>query len=292
MGNHIKRKKISYIPPEGFVIVNIVTCYVELKKTCNLKQSVDRLAKLVFSHHNGAPYDIMCVQGIKDKVSYDSFTNKIGGMDDSLCIFPFSKNNNVIISRHPVISTITSEHSTNTNDPSIIGININLNNNIISVFNTELNPYEYIKKESNIRKKEFAKVFNVIDENRKEIAKDEYSNYIKPQINILAGMFYIPTVVYDDINPPFKFLLRNYKVLDIYGFLKSRYMADYRNHKSYIFFPMSQNDLKKVNNKKDLSKNLLDNYGIHFIHSSYIDWMDILDKKHTPLMVKLMIRVK
>ena len=106
-----------------------------------------------------------------------------------------TKAQNIIISKYPIVTNIYAEldRRTQLDDiigaRTVIGANISIYGNIISVYNTALN--KDIKTSNiinvQIREKEVESLFDIIDENKAGMDAEIFNSYVKTNIHFLLG---------------------------------------------------------------------------------------------------------
>ena len=185
-----------------------------------------------------------------------------------------TKIQNIIISKHKIISRIyaelnKSQNMSNNNfrynghriekhkffdheqtkmnffsrTKSMIGANISISKNIISIYNITLT--KDIKSSNiineDIREKELDYLFKSIDDNKKSLTNDIYNSYIKTNIHILTGEFNINEMHGTNINEEFKQMIDKYRCIDIYRYLKhdKGYTNASNERMNYIFYTLT-----------------------------------------------------
>ncbi len=194
-----------------------------------------------------------------------------------------NKSYNIIISKdYPIVEHIHKEidESFKYRDilgkKTIIGANISVNGNIISVYNTALN--KNIKTaniiNSKIRDIESKSLFEAIQENKYNLQHDEsYNTFVKTNIHLLLGSLNINE--YDGAEEFAKFI-QNYHCIDIFRYINDNDMG-YTNTSSerldYIFYlltddiyddPNLYKKFTKINTSQKLFEFILNKYGVYF----------------------------
>lgn len=197
---------------------------------------------------------------------------------------------NIIISKYPIVSTIFvdlgDKHDIDDliGTKTMIGANISIYGNIISIYNVELS---HDIKSANIinddvREKELAAVFDAINENQESLKLSFFYNYLKTDIHFLIGSLYITETLSSNLanhfNSEFARFVREYKCVDIFRHIHDENIPLYTNSSSkrhdYIMFLMTndiyQNNsylkqLKKLKSSEDLFKLIFKRYKVYFL---------------------------
>jgi hypothetical protein len=193
---------------------------------------------------------------------------------------------NLIISKYPIVSSISTELDDQTDMDDILGIqtfigaNILIGNSIISIYNTNLSKdikaAQIINKD--VRKTELNILLNTIDINKKSLNTDiKFKDYKKSGIHLVNGTFHIPEICDNQICDEYKELLSNNHFIDIFRILYEHgygFTTTCKQRINYIFLHMTEDFYKidseyfnVINKKKDvkvLKSNLFKRYKIHF----------------------------
>ena len=190
---------------------------------------------------------------------------------------------NIIISKdYPIVEHIHKEidESFKYRDilgkKTIIGANISVNGNIISVYNTALNKNIKIANiiNSKIRDIESKSLFEAIQENKYNLQHDEsYNTFVKTDIHLLLGSLNINE---SDGAEEFAKFIQNYHCIDIFRYINDNDMG-YTNTSSerldYIFYlltddiyddPNLYKKFTKINTSQKLFEFILNKYGVYF----------------------------
>ena len=143
---------------------------------------------------------------------------------------------NIIISKYPIISSIYGTLSNNliddvTNTKTVIGANVSINGNVISIYCTELSENLEAANIDNrvIREKELEELNNIIQDNIKKISSTgDFINLNKTDIHFIAGTFHIN----DEnnlLNEEYINTLQNFKFVDIFRCLNNYDNKGYTN---------------------------------------------------------------
>lgn len=222
-----------------------------------------------------------------------------------------NKYKNIIISKYPIITTLYAELDDKTNFDNIVGIqtivgvNIVINKQIISIYNTEL--CKDIKRANisndQMRRLELKGLFHVIKQNKKLIESGELDEYIINDIHLIVGTLNIPEMEEGEINPELIDLVQHYHCLDVYRYKHNKNMG-YTNQMNervdYILLSLT-NDLyeegseirdqfNKVKTIKDLFDFINKRYKIYFIDHIVRSSYDHIFKTSYPLEAVFMIK--
>lgn len=203
---------------------------------------------------------------------------------------------NIIISRYPIINTIYSDldYETDVDDvlgvKTVLGANISVNGNILSVYNTELSKDIRSSKIINdkVRSVEIDALFKVVNQNYLDLKGKNFKTYHKTDIHFLAGTFYIQEQVNNELNNELSEFLQAKNCVDIFRFItdtEDGYTTPHSQRFDYILFCLTKdifeegslyyNSIQKVRNYNDIMKIAFKRYMIHFIDSYVRD-----DLKH------------
>lgn len=304
MGNDFKKKKYihKYCEikdfskvrlPNGDKMIKITTYHANLKRTDNLIKHIKDITKLVFGMYKSKESDIICIQGIHDVGSAKSLISSLDNYADKIYVAPnvdtrtdcrnSSRSNNlmkakvrnIIISKHPILSaiygTLSDENHNKFNNmmgiQSIVGVNIDIDVAVISVFCSELSKDISCVNIMNVdtRRSELVTISDIIKKNTASLYKDHIIH--KPHCNFISLLSHIPESVDDAPNVEFMEMIQNHRFIDIHRHLIKRNDSDDR--RNYIFFVMDENvssiDMNKVKTSKDLIKMIMLKYGIYFL---------------------------
>lgn len=197
---------------------------------------------------------------------------------------------NIIISRYPIVSTMLIELDDNHDVDDVLGIktlvgcNISIYGNLISIFNTELSKDIKIAGiiNDNIRQLELNTIFDAIENNRKALASNTFREYTKTDINFLVGSLNICEFIGKGMNTEFIDLIKQYHCVDIYRHQSNEkgYTTQSKKRLDYIMFLMTSDiykeespfnkKLQNINDSDDLIKFLTKRYKLYFININII----------------------
>ncbi len=195
---------------------------------------------------------------------------------------------NIIISKYPIDSIIYSELDDDTDMDDILGIqtligaNIVIENNLISVYNFEL--CKDIKSakiiNNSVRVTEIDKAFQIINKNQEDISK---TKFVKTDIHLICANLNIVETENSNINPEFMGLIEKNQCVDIfrYKFIEEPgYTTCYNERFNYILLRLTSDlydkssefydKFQKVESIKELLNVLFKRYNIHFIDYNVI----------------------
>jgi len=189
---------------------------------------------------------------------------------------------NVIISKYPIISSISTELDDQTDMDDILGVqtfigaNILIGNSIISIYSTNLS--KDIKAaqiiNNDVRKTELEILLNTLDINKKSLVTEKFASYTKSDIHIVTGTFNICEIDHNDNNnicEEYKELLFNNHFIDIFRILNETdhgFTTNSKERINYIFLHMTKDLYEKDSeylHVNELKKKLYKIYRVHFI---------------------------
>lgn len=313
--------------PTNYKLIKLASYDINLKNTINLDLKIKEIINYTISKNKNLEIDILCIQGIHDNNSVfeiireikkylsenkihryispptednpNSFsTKKIFDITYSGTDYGNKKKifHNIIISRYPIINHIIDSLNNleNLDSDNIICANINIFNNIISVYNINLSgdiKHANIKN-SATRDLELNKIFNIIEKNKNKLElqiqyqtnnKLNIKKYNKSDINFLVGSLNISEVNQTDPNPEFINLIQTRHAVDIYRYLPANntnpgYTTAYKERLNYILLLFTEDlfqeaspfykKIKNIKNPKELFKIIFNRYSIYFFDST------------------------
>ena len=300
--------------PKGYELIKLATFNINIRNTVNISNKIKEILIFIKSSFKNKDIDIFCLQGILDYNSayklikevkkygrqtnnkfyfgpefenIDSKSEKFISMKDKISTGLLKKKievQNIIISKYPIVTTLYSELDDKLyiddilGTKTIIGANISIYGNIISVYNTTLS--KDIKSanlvNSDVRNKELKVVFKIIEENKKKLKTDEFKHYFLTDIHMLAGTLFIKETYGLDLNQEFIDFMQKYKCVDIFRIMCEDNIGHTNTSKErvdYILFLLTDMMYNKSNHKKlksiegcnDLFKLIFKIYKIYFI---------------------------
>lgn len=184
---------------------------------------------------------------------------------------------NIIISRYPIVSTIFGDLDLNKNileKKTIIGANISIFGNLISVYTTSLikNMKNMGITNDNKRAKQIKNMNIVINHNIQQLRKRKYMTYNKTDIHLITGNLNISEINNGIITKEYSDFISKTKFVDIFRYLNSG--EDIQNRKNYILLKMTDDIYRKrgdyyklldeCRNPSDILKLIMKRYRIHF----------------------------
>ncbi len=195
---------------------------------------------------------------------------------------------NIIISKFPIVKALYSELNKsskleNTLGPrSMIGANISIHGNIISVYNTRLNKDIKVAHlvTKNVREKEIITLFDTIQKNKEDLLCNRFDKYVRTNVHFLTGTLNIHEMIEDENNEEFDNFIQMHHCIDIY-----RYMCDNDKDKGYtnttkkrldyIFYLLTDDiyqetspyytQFQKMESTKDLFQFIFEKYKLYFL---------------------------
>jgi len=195
---------------------------------------------------------------------------------------------NIIISKYPIISSIFGTLSKNLIDDittikTVIGANISINNNVISIYCTELSDNLEAADIDNrfIREKELEELNTIIQNNiTKILSTPEFVNLNKTDVHFVIGTLYINDI--NTFNEEYQNMLQTFKFIDIFRCLHNYdtdigYTCISNKRIDYIFLYLTDdiydknsvyyNDIQNIDSTPKLLNLLFKRYKIHFLES-------------------------
>jgi len=198
---------------------------------------------------------------------------------------------NIIISMHPIISTIYAELDDRTDMDdvlgmqTVIGANILIGNNIISVYNTclskDIRSANIIN--SDVRLSELDTLMNIINKNKNSITDEKFKKYNKSDIHLIAGTININEADTDGISQEYIEFISDRKCIDIFRYLHNDdpgFTTSYTERVNYILINLTDDvydetgklseSFKEIKSGEQLFNLLFKRYNIYFLDSYVI----------------------
>lgn len=305
--------------PSDFELLKIVSYNVDIINSINIRTTIGLITEYIFSNNKNKQNDIICLQGIRDKIAmtllvkfiksyskkskidiyivpdlnieldnefesplHNSFGASWGDTDnyeDEL------ETKNIIISKYKILSHFNSKLS---DDINLIGANILIKNKIISVYTSGLTEDIGDINNNNKRNEEINEIPNIIDNNIKEIQNLKEGTL--SNIHFFCVCLNIPEIENLKLSSLFINITKNNKYVDIYR-LKNKLVNGNTNKQNiridYIFLVLTEN-IEKPNSQKQLLESIFKKYRIHFIKNNVRN--DITDSNHYPIECICMIQ--
>jgi len=246
--------------PDNFKLIKLVSYDICLENSLSIHKIVNDITQYLFTEFRGKTIDILCLQGIDDKVSVRDliisikkilkeklikmyFVPTFDDIDDELDSkiptfistasdpksFLYKYTNSIIISKYPIIS-FGINRIKNPDDDTILNIiihvNINICGSIITIYNVSLyNNYVNIGVDIKYHRKiELDTLMSIINNNDKEIinnTKKIYTDCKYKQLNFIVGTFHIEEKRFNIITYEYEKLINVYKCVDVYRYLNN-----------------------------------------------------------------------
>lgn len=305
----------SIIIPNNYKMIKIKSYNVRLNFGSPLR--ADKIGYYL-ENSNDIDNDIICLQGIYDNESRDIIINYFKNYEN-IYVIPEKNNKSknslglVILSKHPVIDYYCCKFNENEESikeySGIICVNLCIDNNIISIYNVQLqSDYKNIISNSNIRKKQLEILDKTIKENINHINNTNlFKTNIKTNINLVVGSLNISGENLLDIylTEEYKYVMNNFNYLDIFKMLNKKEYNFFINRNDY--FLLYINDDKLINQIKNNNSELIqfleekqknNNYILQDIFKKYK--INLIDSKienidysdHYPIELYLLIKIK
>jgi hypothetical protein len=303
--------------PDTHILIKISTYCVNVGNSVGLKHKIKEIISYIDTKIKNKKIDILCLQGIKDKVSantlvrsikkhaknnnmtiyfapdfddisatdntYLSIEHSTSGKSSVLSTDDDKDNNiphNIIISRFPIDRYMVG-------DINILAADIKIHENNIRIIVTELTADVKLISMSNstVRKNELVNIFNFVQ----KLQEDK-----KETIKFLVGSLNISETIDGDINKEFLYLIQNWHCVDIYRYLNLNlngkdddgYTNNINKRYEYIMFLLDGAIIGNSNIKTadDLFKYIFKTHKVYFIDSSIAkDAVDDTDAVNYPV---------
>jgi hypothetical protein len=304
--------------PDGYKLIKLATYNVSLRNGINVKPRIDDIVNFIFSNFKNKGIDIICLQGIYDYNLASSMVKQIKNRENDMGIkFHFApdfddvtaessqhtsrkpksksrsktdskkmKVQNIIISQHPIVSTIFGEIDDENDFDDVIGThtiisaNISIVGNIISVHNT------YLSKDirtanivnSDIRESELMAVFDIIMQNRENLRN--IKDHMKTDAEFLVGAINVNEMNGDELNEEFTNIISNRHLVDIFRYLNDDnygYTNTTDERLNYIFIILTDDmysddsqfkqRIESLDTEAELLDIIFERFGIYFLDS-------------------------
>ncbi len=300
--------------PKEYELLKMATYNINIHNTININTKLDEIVSYILGKYKSKETDIICIQGIHDYTSANALVKKVNSSvkSETLYFAPEFKNfgdgstevsvsqrtgsqkknqskkthvQNIIISRYPIVSTIYSELDGDIEiddvlgTQTLIGANISIFGNIISIYNISL--CKDIKSaniiNTDVRDKELDAVFYAIHKNKNNLTTKAFDHYVKTDIHFLTGNFNIRGTDGLEISEELSSLIQKWHCVDIYRTInenKSGYTNTAKERIDYVFFLFNgkvyddkviYKKLKKVNSTEELLNFIFKVYKVYFI---------------------------
>lgn len=314
MGNDVSQDKIQKIP-KGYELIKILSYNVRLIFKSPLRSN--QIGYFLTKVYDNIPNDIICLQGIYDVESRNIIIKIFKNEFPHIYVVPYKCNkkyNNIqevntddcntvgllVLSKYKVINYYCKKFKENTENlpehTGVICMNIDINNNIVSIYNTQLQAdYKNIISNKKIRESQLEQLYECIKDNIKYIdSKPMYNEYNKTNINLILGNMNIEGKNMDNTNTTEEYenMITKFDYLDIYKLINKDQEHLFKNRNNYSLLYLLDNDenteIKKYIDLSQLSdytndythdnknydkifKQIYENYHINFIKASTID---------------------
>lgn len=285
--------------PDNYKLIKIISYNVRLIFGSPIR--ANKIGYFLTSNYNTIENDIICLQGIYDEESRNIIINIFKKYYPNIYIIPDTNDDNniglLIISKYQVLNYKYKQFEKNNNISEcngIVCININIDNNIISIYNTKLqSDYNNIIYNGNIRKHQFEQVNTFIKDNIKYISANTI--FYKTNIHLLLGSLNIMGLnLYDNsMSDEYVYIDTEYNYLDIYKIINEKPNYLLKNRNEYIFLYLLNKksvsiDSTKNYNKKNIFKKIFRYYKINFVSTKILN-VDYSD--HYPIELIFMIKL-
>jgi hypothetical protein len=191
---------------------------------------------------------------------------------------------NIILSKYPIVSTIYAELDGDHTIDDIIGVhtilgaNISISGNIISIYNTELSKDIRTANiiNTDVRSKEIRAIFSVMQKNMEELAT-KFQTYNKTDVHLLLGSLNINESDGTDMTEEFTSFISNNHCVDVLRYLTDDYgyTTSTRERLNYVLMKLTDDiyepdsvyndNLQELKTPKDLFNFIFKRYGIYFL---------------------------
>ena len=290
MGIGFSKKKDEKINlPEDYKLIKIMSYNVRLIFGSPLR--ANKIGYFLSKVYDNIENDIICLQGIYDIESRDIIVNIFKNDYPNVYIIPefdskqglekseeYKSLKNIcnerkdrncdcknvgilILSKYEVLDykckKFKEGNDSITEYTGIVCININVDNNIISIYNTQLqSDYKDIISNTNIRKSQLEQVKCFVKDNIGHLGKNSYfDQYKKTNINLIVGSLNIPGKNIDDryLTEEYLNLITNFNYLDIYKMINEDNDHIFKDRNEYILlYLLDDSDISYENLKSKI----------------------------------------
>lgn len=276
ISSNYKNKLIDIIGLQGFC--DNVSLYVfisEFKKYC-INNNLKFFLAPSFNHIKPSKTDSIIIPSKKMINSYFRSTeykniincdNKSNNSKRNAKSKQHKIIHNIIISKFPIMNIMYSELDDKTDMDDIlgirtvIGVNVLINNKIVSIYNVTLSKDIGSANISNshVRTTELDTLGDIIKKNVEYITKKKFNKYNKSNIHLILGAMNINEINDDEIDDEYIDLIKNRNYIDIFRHLNSNALGHttiFMERSNYVLIYLA-NDIHNV--KKFAYKNFMDN---------------------------------
>lgn len=303
MANNYKNKTLDIVCLQGlYDTTSLLVLIRELKNYClkhklktYLAPSFDNIEpSLSVSSGSGGIHDLKQMIELSFNGSNGSGGSGSGGSNGnnrSKVIKRKKLIQNIIISMHPIVSTIYAEldDKTDMDDvlgmQTVIGANILIGDNIISVYNTclskDIRSANIINSE--VRLSELDTLMNIINKNKDSISGEKFKKYNKSEVHLVVGTININEDDDNGDSQEYTEFISNRRCIDIFRYLHNNdpgHTTSYKERLNYILMNLTDDiydekgklyeSFREIKSGDQLFNLIFKRYNIYFLDSYVI----------------------
>jgi hypothetical protein len=311
--------------PSGHSLFEIATFNLKMKKSLGVPNKITKIIKYLFSPE--CP-DVVCLQGLNDRYTLHVFSQIFYKQpnNDKLTIIPdikefntvetaslsiagslgtstssskreIAKFTNIIITKHDMIDFFVEKIGVDDEvnylaDVYLVCCNLNIKNNLISIYTSSLTSDAPFFPTNIIREKQLNKLEQWFIEN-----KSNKNN----NIHILSGSFAIPEINDTQINPEYLSMVNKFNIIDLFRVINNQdrgYTTDEETRTDYHMIMCTEIEHQQIlqeicgdiNDKDRLISHIYKIYGLYPIDVKINTELKI--SSHYMVIINLMIKDK
>jgi hypothetical protein len=298
MGKNFSKNKDNVKIPDNYNLIKIISYNVRLIFGSPLR--ANKLGYYLTQANNHLHNDVICLQGIYDYESREIIINIL--KNDYPHMYTIPDNTNVlnltthnikkcgigtlILSKYEVINYMFQKFDENAKQlpehTSAICVNINVNGNIISLYDVQLqSDYKNIVSNRKIRSKQLDELQIFIEKNISNLHKNTLYN--KTNIHLITGSLNILGKNVNTFSSEYMEMMQKYNFIDIYKLINNNPILS-NNRLDYVMLYLPNNI-----NIDENTQSIFEYFKINFIDISIqnIDYSD-----HFPIETLIMFKYK
>lgn len=254
--------------PNNYKLIKLVSFNVRLLFGSPLR--ANKIGYYLIQPNNYINNSIICLQGLYDYESRKIIIDIVKDVYPHIYVIPDNTHiiegnikkyciGTVILSIYPILDYVYLKFEENNRQvpeyTGIISVNINIENNILSIYNVQLqSDYKNITNNTTIRSSQISKLDTYIENNINHIYK-RYKRYTQTNIHLVTASLNVSQKEYDNI-------FKKYNYIDIYKIINGPYKVskkqDYillyiSNNKHILYTPIVKNILINLKMSPDIT---------------------------------------